>query len=313
MAVFREAIFEDERRDAKRLQHRGDAGGFVRHCQPRVQSTRAHDHGRSIRRARRRDIRECGRLHVVDAALYGSLFPAVLLRLRHTFRPERNDLFDVRHDTKQSHAALEERHLVLAHADRRAATAERRKHHVSGQLAHTVHGMRHRLAVIGQRRDVPFARRMRALAIEQRETWLRRSQVGVEREASAREPQFDQRPVLAGGFLKMDESLFFTAVERWLEEYFDGEALKTFQRIGFDQQTITLAVELNRRTLIGLNNPWRANDGHRMAADALQIVDVPLDWPIRAGGRQLRNDDCQPQRAHRDGKTIAQDETSVLR
>ena len=81
---------------------------------------------------------------------------------------------------------------------------------------------------------------------------------------------------------------------------------KPGQRIGVDDEPVVGAVELHRRSRVGLDDARRADDGHGMAANPLQVVDAatrPAPRPAAACATRL-----PAPAAHRDGKTIAHDD-----
>ena len=99
----------------------------------------------------------------------------------------------------------------------------------------------------------------------------------------------------------MNKALLLAAAPRRSDERFDREALETCKRVVVDQQPVVHTVEGNRRSAIGLDHRRIPDDGDRVAADVLKIVDSPLDHrsghearrsTVRADEQQQRRDDA---------------------
>src|SRR4029453_2143657 len=89
--------------------------------------------------------------------------------------------------------------------------------------------------------------------------------------------QLHQRAIHGARFLDVEESLLFEAVDGGLKKNVDLEAAETVDRVGFDKDAISGAVEFDGAANLGVNNLRVAADGCGMTGDAGEVVEGPLN------------------------------------
>ena len=161
MTVVCQAVFEREHGDTPAGQEVDRAGHLVVHRQPGVGAPGARDHRGAGRRAWRRSV--VGERRIVDvgnAPIDHTLGSRIGAPARHALRPNRNQLRGNReelrwpqHRWRDAHgvdAALEPRHEILPHADRRATGAKRLERDLPLALQHAIHEVLEGAAGVGR-------------------------------------------------------------------------------------------------------------------------------------------------------------------
>jgi hypothetical protein len=173
-------------------------------------------------------------------------------------------------------AALVPAHLVEPHTERHLARRHRPERHGSFELAHAIHVVRHRRAVVRQRHPVPLVRAVHPLAVEQCQPAIRRiEEEGVERPLFRRDDaQLEQHARRAFVF-DMQETLLGRASGTRLDQGFDREAAQARNGVVLEKHRVGFAIEANRAPVFFPDDARRAGHDHRIFSDAVEFLESP--------------------------------------
>src|SRR5262245_53158108 len=90
--------------------------------------------------------------------------------------------------------------------------------------------------------------------------------------------QLHQRAIHRARLLDVEESLFFEAIGGGLKKNVDPETAETVDGVSVDKHAISDPVEFDSTADLCVNDPWIADDGRLVTADARQVVEGPLNW-----------------------------------
>lgn len=133
----------------------------------------------------------------------------------------------------------------------------------------------HLRAIVNEGYVVPLVQRMEQFAVHQGLLASARSAKSIETPLIANEACFQQQPIVRARFLQMEKPLLRRAAGRGTENYFPREGYSTSERVNIEKYRVLHTVEFHSLAAGSINQFGLPHNRSGMAADAIQLVEVP--------------------------------------